>query len=259
MTSAFACLASSAMLEEMTAFSANLNKVAMLRNTRDNGVPDVARIGRLCLQAGAAGLTVHPRPDQRHTRPADVHALRALTTELGAEFNVEGYPTDDFIGLVCATRPEQCTLVPDWPGQRTSDHGWDAASHRDLLTRVCGRLKANGIRVSVFLDPEPAQVPHVAAVGADRIELYTEPYARAFATPGQEPVLSRYRETARAAQAAGLGVNAGHDLSLANLGVFLGAVPKVLEVSIGHALIAEALEFGMSETVRRYRAICDRG
>ncbi len=243
----------------MTAFSANLNKVAMLRNTRDNGVPDVVRLGRLCLEAGAAGLTVHPRPDQRHTRPADVHALRALTSGMGAELNVEGYPSDDFIGLVSATRPEQCTLVPDWPGQRTSDHGWDAGSHLDLLRRVCARLTSNGIRVSVFLDPEPAQVPHVAAVGADRIELYTEPYARSAGAPGEAAVLARYRDTAGAAQAAGLGVNAGHDLSLANLGAFLAAVPGILEVSIGHALIAEALEFGISETVRRYRSICGRG
>ncbi|MBA2479883.1 MAG: pyridoxine 5'-phosphate synthase [Planctomycetes bacterium] len=242
----------------MTAFSANLNKIAMLRNTRDNGIPDVGRLGRICLGAGAAGLTVHPRPDQRHTRPADVHGLRALTSEQGAEFNVEGYPTDDFIALVCAARPEQCTLVPDWPGQRTSDHGWDAASHVELLKRISARLKSNGIRVSVFLDPEPAQIPHVAAVGADRIELYTEPYARAFAAGATDAVLERYRATAGAAQAAGLGVNAGHDLSLANLGAFLTAVPGILEVSIGHALVAEALEFGMAETVRRYRAICDR-
>jgi pyridoxine 5-phosphate synthase len=242
----------------MTAFSANLNKIALLRNTRDNGIPDPVKLGRLCVQAGAHGLTVHPRPDQRHTRPDDVHVLRALTAELGVELNVEGYPSDDFVGLVCAVRPEQCTLVPDWPGQRTSDHGWDAHAHAELLRRVCARLKANGIRVSIFLDPELAQVPHAAATGAERIELYTEPYARAFGGGAQAAMLARYRDTARAAQAAGLGVNAGHDLSLANLGAFLGAVPSVLEVSIGHALIAEALEFGMAETVRRYVAICGK-
>jgi pyridoxine 5-phosphate synthase len=242
----------------MTAFSANLNKIALLRNTRDNGIPDPVRLGRLCVQAGAHGLTVHPRPDQRHTRPDDVHALRALTAELGVELNVEGYPSDDFVGLVCAVRPEQCTLVPDWPGQRTSDHGWDCAAHGELLKRVCARLSANGIRVSIFLDPELAQVPHAAATGASRIELYTEPYARAFAGAARAQMLARYRDTARAAQGAGLGVNAGHDLSLANLGAFLAAVPQVLEVSIGHALIAEALELGMGETVRRYVAICGK-
>ena len=240
----------------MTAFSANLNKIALLRNTRDNGIPDPVRLGRLCVEAGAHGLTVHPRPDQRHTRPDDVHALRALTAELGVELNVEGYPSDDFVGLVCAVRPEQCTLVPDWPGQRTSDHGWDAATHAELLGRIAARLKSNGIRVSIFLDPELAQVAHAAATGAARIELYTEPYARAVGTAGAAGMLARYRETAVAAQAAGLGVNAGHDLNLVNLGPFLSAVPKVLEVSIGHALIAEALELGMSETVRRYVAIC---
>jgi pyridoxine 5-phosphate synthase len=240
----------------MTAFSANLNKIALLRNTRDHGVPDLVRISRICLEAGAHGLTVHPRPDQRHTRPADVHALRALTAEAGREFNVEGYPSEDFLALVCAVRPEQCTLVPDWPGQRTSDHGWDVATHRELLARVAARLAAAGVRVSIFLDPEPAQAPLAAAVGADRIELYTEPYARSFGGASQAAMLARYRDTARAAQAAGLGVNAGHDLSLANLGVFLGGVPDVLEVSIGHALIAEALELGMTETVGRYVAIC---
>jgi pyridoxine 5-phosphate synthase len=243
----------------MTAFSANLNKIALLRNTRDNGIPDPVRLGRQCIEAGAAGVTVHPRPDQRHTRPGDVHALRALTAELNVELNVEGYPSEDFIGLVCAVRPEQCTLVPDWPGQRTSDHGWDAHAHQELLRRVAGRLKANGIRVSIFLDPEPAQAPHAASTGADRIELYTEPYARAFGGAAQAAMLGRYRDTARAAQSAGLGVNAGHDLSLGNLAAFLAAVPKVLEVSIGHALVAEALEFGMGETVRRYVAICGKG
>jgi pyridoxine 5-phosphate synthase len=239
-----------------TAFSANLNKIALLRNTRDNGLPDLLAIGRTCVASGAGGLTVHPRPDQRHTRPGDVLDLRSLTNELRVELNVEGYPADDFLGLVGESRPDQCTLVPDWPGQRTSDHGWDCAAHQDQLKRVVTRLKASGIRVSVFLDPEPAQVAHAAATGADRIELYTEPYARAFGTPRQEAMLARYRETAEAAQALGLGVNAGHDLSLTNLGAFLAAVPQVLEVSIGHAMTAEALDLGMGETVRRYVAIC---
>lgn len=239
-----------------TAFSANLNKIALLRNTRDNGVPDLLALGRTCVRSGAGGLTVHPRPDQRHTRPGDVLELRALTNELHVELNVEGFPADDFLGLVGESRPDQCTLVPDWPGQRTSDHGWDCAAHQEQLKRVVTRLKAANIRVSVFLDPEPAQVAHAAATGADRIELYTEPYARAFGTARQTEMLARYRDTAVAAQGLGLGVNAGHDLSLANLGVFLATVPQVLEVSIGHAMTAEALDLGMAETVRRYVAIC---
>ncbi len=240
----------------MTAFSANLNKIALLRNTRDNGIPDLERFGELCIAAGADGLTVHPRPDHRHTRPADVHALRALTARRGVEFNIEGYPTEDFLSLTCASRPQQCTLVPDWPDQRTSDHGWDAATHRDLLTRVVARLKACGIRVSLFLDPQPALIPHVVATGADRIELYTEPYARAFASSERAAMIARYAETARLAQVAGLGVNAGHDLNLENLRPFLDGVPEVLEVSIGHALVSEALELGIAETVRRYHGIC---
>ena len=240
----------------MTAFSANLNKIALLRNTRDNGLPSVTGLGAVCLSAGAHGLTVHPRPDQRHTRPGDERELRELTSARGAELNVEGYPSDDFLGLVGETRPEQCTLVPDWPGQRTSDHGWDCAAHREMLTRVVARLKGAGVRVSIFMDPEPAQVPHAVATGADRIELYTEPYARVAGTTRQAGMLARYHATAAAAQAAGLGVNAGHDLSLINLADFLRTVPQVLEVSIGHALIAEALELGLSETVRRYVAIC---
>ncbi len=240
----------------MTAFSANLNKIALLRNTRDNGYPDLLRAGLISIGAGANGLTVHPRPDQRHTRMNDVHQLRALTSEHHVEFNVEGYPADDFLALVCAARPEQCTLVPDWPGQRTSDHGWDAQNHRELLTRVVERLKGAGIRVSLFLDPEPAQVAHAKATGADRIELYTEPYARSFATGDRAAMLARYRETAVAAQALGLGVNAGHDLTLENLPAFLAAVPTVLEVSIGHALISDALEYGLADAVRKYVAIC---
>jgi pyridoxine 5-phosphate synthase len=243
----------------MTAFSANLNKIALLRNTRDNGIPDPVAIGRLCLGAGADGLTVHPRPDQRHTRPEDVRALRLLTAEMGAEFNIEGYPSGDFLALVVAAKPEQCTLVPDLPGQRTSDHGWDVHSHASLLRAAIAELKRAKVRVSLFMDPDPSQTPLAAEVGADRVELYTEPYAHAFASSGRDASLRSYRDAAVAAQAAGLGVNAGHDLSLANLRPFLAAVPSVLEVSIGHALIAEAIEFGIAETVRRYRAICRGG
>lgn len=243
----------------MTAFSANLNKIALLRNTRDNGLPDVRHFAKLCVAAGAAGITVHPRPDQRHTRPSDVRELRRLTYDLHVEFNVEGYPTDDFLQLVCEVRPEQCTLVPDAPDQKTSDHGWDVAAQAELLTKVVAPLRSAGIRVSIFMDPVPDAMRLIPAIGAHRVELYTEPYAAAFATPDRETQLVRYAAAARAAHQAGLGVNAGHDLNLHNLGPFLQAVPYVEEVSIGHALVADALELGMSEAVKRYVAICGGG
>lgn len=240
----------------MTAFSANLNKVALLRNTRDNGIPDVVHFARLCIAAGAAGITVHPRPDERHTRPSDVHALRKLTRELNVEFNIEGYPTEEFLRLVLEVHPEQCTLVPDAPDQKTSDHGWDVVTHAELLKRVISPLAATGIRVSVFMDPAPELMPLVPATGAHRIELYTEPYATSFGTPNQAASLAQYAASAEAARQAGLGINAGHDLNLDNLGPFLKTVPHVEEVSIGHALIADSLELGMTEAVRRYVAIC---
>ncbi len=240
----------------MTAFSANLNKIALLRNTRDNGIPDVVHFARQCIAAGAAGITVHPRPDKRHTRPSDVYALRKLTRELNVEFNIEGYPTDEFLRLVLEVRPEQCTLVPDAPDQKTSDHGWDVVAQADLLQLVVPPLAVAGIRVSIFMDPAPELMPLVPATGAHRIELYTEPYATSFATLDQATSLARYAASAEAARRAGLGVNAGHDLNLDNLGPFLKTVPHVEEVSIGHALIADALELGMSEAVRRYVAIC---
>lgn len=240
----------------MTAFSANLNKVALLRNTRDNGIPDVRQFARLCIAAGAAGITVHPRPDERHTRPSDVRELRLLTQQLRVEFNIEGYPTDDFLRLIHEVHPEQCTLVPDAPDQMTSDHGWNVAAHGDLLRRIIPPLRAAGIRVSLFMDPDPAAMSLVPATGAHRIELYTEPYAVAFPTAVRAASLAQYAATAQAAHAIGLGVNAGHDLNLDNLGDFLSQVPHVEEVSIGHALIADALELGMTEAVRRYVALC---
>ena len=240
----------------MTAFSANLNKVALLRNTRDNGIPDLARMARLCVAAGAAGITVHPRPDERHTRPGDVCALRLLTRGLRVEFNIEGYPTDDFLRLVHEVRPEQCTLVPDAPDQKTSDHGWDVATNGELLKRIIPPLRAAGIRVSLFMDPDPEAIPLVPPTGAHRIELYTEPYARAFPTADKADSLAQYAATAEAAHRLGLGVNAGHDLNLDNLGEFLSRVPRVAEVSIGHALIADALELGLTAAVRQYIAIC---
>ena len=240
----------------MTAFSANLNKIALLRNTRDNGLPDVLHFARLCVAAGVAGITVHPRPDERHTRPTDVRSLRQLTRQLRVEFNIEGYPTEDFLRLVHEVRPEQCTLVPDAPDQKTSDHGWDVIAQADLLRRVVPPLRAAGIRVSLFMDPAPESMLLVPATGAHRIELYTEPFARSFLAADRDASLTQYAAAAEAAQQVGLRVNAGHDLNLNNLGPFLSTVPHIEEVSIGHALIADALELGMSEAVRRYVAIC---
>ncbi|HEU0013760.1 MAG TPA: pyridoxine 5'-phosphate synthase [Longimicrobium sp.] len=236
--------------------SINLNKVALLRNQRDLDLPDVLRAARLCLEAGAHGITVHPRPDERHTRRDDVLRLAPLVRGAGAEFNVEGYPSDDFLDLVLRAGADQCTLVPDDPGQRTSDHGWNVEARRALLERALGRLRAAGIRTSLFMDAAtPADAERIAGaaeVGADRVELYTEPYARAFGGPEQETVLASFVDAARMAAAAGLGVNAGHDLNLRNLPRFAAVVPGLLEVSIGHAFTADALEMGYRAAVRAY-------
>lgn len=237
----------------MTLLSANLNKVALLRNTRTVGIPDVVRAARTALGAGAHGITVHPRPDGRHVRAGDVRDLAKVVREHpGAEFNIEGNPFHGLLEFVREVRPSQCTLVPDETGAFTSDHGWDLGRDGGRLGPVIVELKVLGVRVSLFMDPAPAAMAAAASLGADRIELYTEPYARAFGTPEQGAVLQSYVASAGAAQAAGLGVNAGHDLNLDNLAPFLEAVPKVLEVSIGHALIADALEFGLAGAVRRY-------
>lgn len=237
----------------MTLLSANLNKVALLRNTRTVGIPDVVRAARTALGAGAHGITVHPRPDGRHVRAGDVRDLAQVVRErAGAEFNIEGNPFHGLLEFVRDVRPSQCTLVPDETGAFTSDHGWDLGRDGGRLGPLIAELKALGVRVSLFMDPVPAAMAAAASLGADRVELYTEPYARAFGLPEQGAVLQGYAASARAAQAAGLGVNAGHDLNLDNLAPFLEAVPKVLEVSIGHALIADALEFGLAGAVQRY-------
>ena len=233
----------------MTALSVNLNKVATLRNTRPLDVPSLLRAGRVALGAGAAGLTVHPRPDGRHVRAGDVMPLIGLCRELGAEFNVEGNPFEGpFLRHCRDARPDQATLVPDLPGQSTSDHGWDLPADAGRLRPVIAELKGWGCRVSLFVDPA-ADMAAARDAGADRVELYTEPYARTL-----DP--APFTRGAEAAAAAGLGVNAGHDLNLDNLGPFLRAVPGVLEVSIGHALIADALFLGLEETVRRYASLC---
>lgn len=241
--------------------SVNLNAIAMLRNRRDLPWPSVTGIGRIALEAGAHGLTVHPRPDQRHIRFTDVPELRALIDDEfpQAEFNIEGYPTDDFLDLVEKHQPEQVTLVPDDPSQATSDHGWDFRANRERLTTVCRRLKAGGFRVSLFADGDPDReaLEIARAVGADRIELYTGPYGGCFDDAAKaEKIAIQLGQTAALAAELGLGVNAGHDLTVDNLPLLARHVPMLAEVSIGHGLTADALVYGMAETVRRYRRAC---
>lgn len=242
-----------------TALSVNLNKVALVRNTRHLGIPSVTRAATLCLQAGAQGITVHPRPDARHIRADDVRDLQTLLKAWPrAEFNIEGNPFHNLMDFVRELRPQQCTFVPDSEGQFTSDHGWDLRADADRVRPLIAAVKALGVRVSLFMDADPAAMPLARAVGADRVELYTEPYAEAWGTPRQDDELRRFAAAAKAAQDAGLGVNAGHDLNRDNLADFLRGVPGVLEVSIGHALIADALEIGYAATVREYLAAIDR-
>lgn len=240
----------------VTKFSVNLNKIALLRNSRGRNLPDVAAMARRCLQRGAHGVTIHPRPDQRHARYDDVGILRGVVSAFPhGELNVEGNPTEAFLDVVLRERPHQVTLVPDAEGQLTSDHGWDARGEQTRLAAIVARLRAANLRVSLFLDPDPSQVDAAAATGAERIELYTEPYALAFGTSDEATVLERFGQTARRAQNRGLGVNAGHDLNLTNLGAFLAVVPNVLEVSIGHAVICESFDYGLEGTLDRYLRI----
>ena len=242
-----------------TALSVNLNKVALVRNTRHLGIPSVTRAASLCLQAGAHGITVHPRPDARHIRAEDVRELAALLKQWPqAEFNIEGNPFHNLMDFVRELRPHQATFVPDSEGQFTSDHGWDLRKDAERVRPLIAEARSLGVRVSLFMDADAGAMPLAKAVGADRVELYTEPYAAAWGTQGQQRELERFAASARAAQAAGLGVNAGHDLSRENLADFLRAVPGVLEVSIGHALISDALELGYAATVREYLAAIAR-
>ncbi|MEN5181603.1 pyridoxine 5'-phosphate synthase [Comamonas sp. 4034] len=237
-----------------TALSVNLNKVALIRNTRHLGIPSVTRAARLCLEAGAQGITVHPRPDERHIRAEDVEKLAEVvaTWPVPREFNIEGNPFHNLMEFVRKYRPHQATFVPDGEDQFTSDHGWSFPQDAERLKPLIAECKALGVRVSLFMDPIPEQMAAAKAVGADRVELYTEPYAAAFGTPEQSAQIRRYAAAAQAAQAAGLGVNAGHDLSLRNLTPFVANVPGVLEVSIGHAFVTDALELGYAEAVRAY-------
>ena len=236
-----------------TSLSVNVNKVALLRNSRHLDIPSVTGAARSCLDAGAGGITVHPRPDARHIRTRDVFELADLLMDWpDAEFNIEGNPFHNLMDLVRQVRPQQCTFVPDSEDQFTSDHGWDLARDAPRLAPLIAECKGLGVRVSLFMDPEPDAMAMARHIGADRVELYTEPYAAAHGHPAQDAVLARFAAAAAAAQAAGLGVNAGHDLSRANLTDFLSSVPDVLEVSIGHALIADALELGLAPAVRAY-------
>ena len=250
---------------QRTALSVNVNKVALLRNTRHLGIPSVTRAAQLCLQAGAQGITVHPRPDERHIRRQDVFELAALMKAWpDREYNIEGNPSQnlmDFIRELAAQgmRPHQATFVPDGEDQFTSDHGWSFPQDAERLAPLIAECNALGVRVSLFMDPVPAQMAAARSVGADRVELYTEPYAAAWGTPQQANELARYRDAAQAALDADLGVNAGHDLSRDNLAAFVRAVPGLCEVSIGHALIADALELGYAATVHAYLACIRAG
>ena len=241
-----------------TALSVNLNKVALVRNTRHLGIPSVTRAATLCLEAGARGITVHPRPDERHIRSHDVFDLAELMQDWpDREYNIEGNPFHNLMDVAREVRARglplhQLTFVPDSEGQFTSDHGWSFPQDADRLRPVIAQAQALGARVSLFMDPEPGQMAAARAVGADRVELYTEPYAAAWHTPNRGQQLERYRSAAQAALEAGLGVNAGHDLNRENLTAFLKVVPGVAEVSIGHALIADALELGYAATVTDY-------
>lgn len=236
-----------------TALSVNLNKVALVRNTRHLGIPSVTRAAELCLQAGAQGITVHPRPDERHIRSQDVFELAALMKAWpDREYNIEGNPSQNLMDFIRQARPHQATFVPDSEDQFTSDHGWSFPQDAERLAPLIAECKALGVRVSLFMDPVPEQMAAAKAVGADRVELYTEPFAAAWGTQQQSTELKRYAAAAQAALDAGLGVNAGHDLNRDNLTAFVRDVPGVLEVSIGHALIADALELGYAATVVAY-------
>lgn len=233
--------------------SVNVNKVALVRNTRHLDIPSVTRAARLCLEAGAHGITVHPRPDERHIRPQDVFDLQALMQQWPqAEYNIEGNPTQNLMDFIRRVRPHQATFVPDSEDQFTSDHGWRFPQDAERLRPLIAECRALGVRVSLFMDPLPEQMAAARAVGADRVELYTEPWAVAWGTAQQPQVLQRYAAAAQAALDAGLGVNAGHDLNRNNLPDFVRALPGLSEVSIGHAFIADALELGYGATTRAY-------
>ena len=232
----------------MTRLSVKINKIATIRNSRGGNVPDVEKAAVNCELFGAEGITVHPRPDERHIRYSDVRALKPLVT---TEFNIEGNPIPSFRDLVLEVIPDQVTLVPDSHDAITSDNGWDTVSNRGFLTDICNLFKSKGIRTSIFINPDPRMAEGAAACGCDRIELYTAAYAAGYPS-GRETAIAPYLETARVARDCGLGVNAGHDLNLANLGYFIRTIPWTAEVSIGHAIISDALYMGLEKTIKAY-------
>lgn len=232
----------------MTRLSVNINKVATLRNARGENNPDIVKFAVACEQLGAQGITVHPRPDERHIRHSDVPELRRVVM---TEFNIEGYPSEDFMQLVFDNKPEQVTLVPDLPGQITSNSGWDVTSNAAFLQKIVSRLKERGIRTSIFVAPDPLQVRCAAEVGADRVELYTKPYADGYAAD-RDKAINPFIEASAEAKKCGIGLNAGHDLNLDNLRFLALKLPLLDEVSIGHALISDSLYLGLPETIRRY-------
>jgi len=232
----------------MTRLSVNINKIATLRNARGRNIPDVVAAAVACQKYGAQGITVHPRPDERHIRRQDVFDLKPVIT---TEFNIEGYPSDDFLDLVISVQADQVTLVPDQPGQITSDHGWNTRKHLSFLKDVVARLHENGIRTSLFVDPDSDAVEGAALTGTNRIELYTEPYATRYPSD-RDKAVSPFVEAAETARKAGLELNAGHDLNLDNLKFLVTHIPYIKEVSIGHALIADALYYGLELTIKKY-------
>lgn len=240
----------------MTKLSVNINKFATLRNARGGNLPDILQVAKDCERFGADGITVHPRPDERHIRFQDVRDLKPIVT---TEFNIEGYPSQDFMDLVLAVKPHQCTLVPDPPGAITSNTGWDTVQYQSFLKDVIGSLKKAGIRVSVFLNPDVIKVEGAKSAGADRIELYTGPYAEEYTKSRTQPqnfrLFNDYKNTAKEASAIGLELNAGHDLSLDNLRFFKLHIPQLKEVSIGHALVADAIYFGLENTIQLYKRL----
>ncbi len=235
-------------LSNMTRLSVNINKIATLRNARGGNMPDVAKAASDCERFGAEGITVHPRPDERHIRYSDVREIRPLIT---TEFNIEGNPIPSFIDLVCETVPDQVTLVPDAADAITSDSGWDTVRNRDFLTDVCRTFKAKGIRTSIFIDPNPAMAEGAALCGCDRVELYTEPYAAGYKAD-RDKAIAPFIAAARRARECGLEINAGHDLNLDNLAFFIRSIPWTAEVSIGHAIICDALYMGLEKTIAEY-------
>lgn len=241
----------------MTKLSVNINKFALIRNARGNDFPNIIKIATRCINAGAHGITIHPRPDERHAKYSDAYELSTLLKSYpGIEFNIEGNPIPKFLKMVKEVKPDQCTLVPDSPDQLTSDHGWDVIKEKEQLIPVIRSLQEADIRVSIFLDPDIKQVEKAKETKTDRIELYTESYARTYSKEENESIFLSYKQATQKAQELGLGINAGHDLNQQNLGYFL-TIPNIAEVSIGHAIIVESFDHGLEETIKRYLKIIE--